>query len=296
MDFVPKSGGEELRGRGLVTRHWAPWPRRHPSVFPVMTTGYMPRKDHWVRHRFQTCNYSFILSGRGEYRLGGRVWKVEGPSVLMQWPSVVPEYGPEPGGGTWEELFITYPARSMARLRAAGLFRADRPCWRVRETVGLQEKLEELARLAADAAGGEGSADRVDRVCEALILESVLAESRAEPDAVEAAVRRILRGLRQNFSTRMNWEAVARAEGLSYSTFRRRWQEVVGMPPSAMQERLRMRAACQMLVETRRTVAEVAEACGFEDALYFSRRFRAAQGMPPREYRGRHRGEGPGRG
>jgi transcriptional regulator GlxA family with amidase domain len=51
---------------------------------------------------------------------------------------------------------------------------------------------------------------------------------------------------------------------------------------------LRIRQASRMLAETRRSIAEIAVDSGFEDALYFSRRFKLETGFTPSEYRRRY--------
>lgn len=48
---------------------------------------------------------------------------------------------------------------------------------------------------------------------------------------------------------------------------------------------LRLRHAAVLLSTTTRTVADVASACGFSSPAYFTRCFRAAHGMSPREFR-----------
>lgn len=297
MDNIVKLGHLSPRmlgkGMGFEVGHWAPIPRRYPTALPVETLGYIPRKDQWIRRRFSTCNFSFVLSGGGEYRQGGRMWTVEAPAVLTQWPGVPVEYGPCGHWSAWEELYVIYSRRCMPALRRVGYAREDKPCWRVLDAVGLQEKIEELQRATTDASA-EGAADRVDRICEAMILESLLSESQPEPDAADRGVYAIVQKVRQNFREKIDWEVEAARQGMSDSTFRRRWMDLVDLPPAAFQERLRMREARRMLVESRRPVGEVAERCGFADALYFSRRFRAATGMAPRVYRERFQRDAAG--
>jgi len=48
--------------------------------------------------------------------------------------------------------------------------------------------------------------------------------------------------------------------------------------------RLRIQYACQLLMENRYSIAEIAWRCGYRDALYFSKVFRKREGLPPNEY------------
>ncbi|MDX6767824.1 MAG: AraC family transcriptional regulator [Candidatus Methylacidiphilales bacterium] len=272
----------------FLIRHWAPLLRRYPSPFPVSTIGYIGRKTEWVRTTFPTCNYSFILSGGGEYRRGGRRWKFAAPAVLMQWPGDPVAYGPADGHESWEELYVVYPGRLVGAFRKMGFVHTDKPIWRIQDVRRLLERCEELQQAMGDGAV-EGSADRVDRICESMILDSLLGQSHPEPDPAERAVAAIRQQVRRRLSQEVDWDEVAARQGLSPATFRRRWKQVVRVAPGQYLQSLRIREAKRLLVETRKAVAEVAAACGYGDPLYFSRAFRKETGVTPRDYRKVHR-------
>jgi len=81
---------------------------------------------------------------------------------------------------------------------------------------------------------------------------------------------------------------LAREMGMSERTLHRRFRLAVGTTPAdyLMQARIR-RAADELGREQweNRRISDVAQACGFEDSNYFSRRFRQVMGRTPREYR-----------
>jgi hypothetical protein len=58
-----------------------------------------------------------------------------------------------------------------------------------------------------------------------------------------------------------------------------------GCGPSAALELVRLERASTMLTRSNLSIGQVANACGFADPLYFSRRFRAVHGIPPSAYR-----------
>lgn len=49
--------------------------------------------------------------------------------------------------------------------------------------------------------------------------------------------------------------------------------------------RKRMELACHLLLETRLSVPEIGEQCGYQDAKSFREAFRRMTGQSPREYR-----------
>jgi AraC-like DNA-binding protein len=58
-----------------------------------------------------------------------------------------------------------------------------------------------------------------------------------------------------------------------------------GMTPSEFVADLRLQQASTMLATTTRQITDIAHTCGFGSTSYFSRRFRAAHGVTPRQFR-----------
>ncbi len=63
------------------------------------------------------------------------------------------------------------------------------------------------------------------------------------------------------------------------------FKKYAGQSPNAYLTRYRIAKGCEMLRETDRTVCEVAAACGFQSASYFSYVFRKETGRTPQSYR-----------
>jgi AraC-like DNA-binding protein len=262
-------------------------PRRFPSVLAVDNIGYIPHKTGWIRHRFSSYNFSFILSGGGEYWCEGRLWPVQAPCVITQAPGLQYEYGPSGQWTEWEELFLIYNQNRIPALEKMGLIRRDVPAWNIKDTGPTRALLLELKQV--DASGqDDGFADRIDRLCESMVIESILGETRESVPPEARAILEIRDTVKSHFLEYHDYHALARKNGLSISTFRRRWQELVGEPPARYAMRLKIEKACRLLVETRMKVGEIAEVLGFSDPLYFSRRFRLETGVTAAEYRNTH--------
>ena len=71
----------------------------------------------------------------------------------------------------------------------------------------------------------------------------------------------------------------------SFCAFMDRFTALVGMPPIRYQTLWRMTTAKQYLRETRRSVAQVAYAIGYESEEAFSRAFKREFGMAPSRWR-----------
>lgn len=268
-------------------QHVGQLPRRFPSMSSVDSVGYIPHKKNWIRHRFTTYNFSFILSGGGDYWREGMRWAVRAPCVITQSPGLLMEYGACGEWTEWEELYLIYDQRRIPALEQMGLIRRDVPVWNIRDTGPTRIRLQELVHLEAAGPMG-GFADRLDRLCELMVLESILGESQAPIDPETQAIHAIRDRVKRDFRTALDFDALARQHGLSASTFRRRWAENVGVPPARYAMRLKMEEACRLLVETRLKVSEISAATGFSDPLYFSRCFSRETGTTAMEYRRDH--------
>jgi AraC-like DNA-binding protein len=206
--------------------------------------------------------------------------------VLTQWPGEYVEYGPPVPEETWDEFYLIYDARMLPEFRRRRLVDPERPVWPIGDFAAVEAGIAEFAKLAASPTPGE-IADRVDRVCERLILETYLAAPPATPEG--EAIRALIAEMERHPERRGDFEAMARRQGMSASTFRRRWAESVKEPPARFLRRLRLREACRLLVETAKPVGEIARTVGFDDELYFSRCFRKETRMAPRDYRKAYR-------
>jgi len=253
----------------------------------VDSIGYLPHKKDWVRFKFNTYNFSFILSGGGEYRLNGVVYPVKAPCVLVQAPELLQEYGPAGDWNEWEELFLIYNKDKIPVLKKSGFIRPDKPVWSIKESGPIRTHLQELRKLAA-AATENGFADRVDRLCERMILESMLAETEKSLISEQKAVLAIRDELTLRFREPIDYSEVAHRHGLSDSTFRRYWFKAFADTPAQYVIRLKIEEACRLLVETKMKVSEIAHASGFNDELYFYRRFKIETGFTALAYRQRH--------
>jgi AraC family transcriptional regulator of arabinose operon len=99
--------------------------------------------------------------------------------------------------------------------------------------------------------------------------------------------------LRAHLSTSFSVDDLARLAGLSTSHFSATFKSTVGISVVEYVKRLRSARARELLITTEASVAEVGEAVGYSDAFYFSRQFRAVNGVSPTVFRARSRDDAP---
>lgn len=103
--------------------------------------------------------------------------------------------------------------------------------------------------------------------------------------ASDPRFRRVLAYLGDHVGGPIAQAEVARLVGLSPAAFSRFFQRAMGKTFQSYVTDLRLSMACRQLLETDRTVSEVAYAAGFGNLSNFNRSFRQRRGMAPREFR-----------
>ncbi|MDR3711124.1 MAG: AraC family transcriptional regulator [Capsulimonadaceae bacterium] len=149
--------------------------------------------------------------------------------------------------------------------------------------------LHALAERAETAYASENPIRR--RQAEALIREIMLlllVESQlAENTSGDERVGELLAAIRAEPGRRWSIDEMASRACLSRSQLTRVVTQATGMPPMEFVIRERLDRARRMLIETRKTITEIASTLGYEDVHYLSRQFKARYGHGPRAYRER---------
>lgn len=98
-------------------------------------------------------------------------------------------------------------------------------------------------------------------------------------------VEQIQNYVRQRYIDGFTSVQIQEACGLSYKYAGTLFKEVTGQTIKEYQCTLRLRKAEQLLKETNKSIAEIAQLTGFSDVFYFSKIFHRKKGCPPGEYR-----------
>ncbi len=111
-------------------------------------------------------------------------------------------------------------------------------------------------------------------------------EHRADASrALPAPTAKAVRFIEDNLIEPLEVARIADAAGVSSSHLTTLFRSRFGCGPVKYQQRLRLALAAKLLRNSYLTVAEVAHACGYDDANYFTRLFRAQHAMGPSRWR-----------
>lgn len=267
-------------------RHWSPIQRRYPYPVQVANTNFM---QFWhsplQQHTFRNFHCSFLFKGSARLRVNGREYRPSAPCAFIIYPREIVDFSAKSPENGWYQLYYDFEALFVPAMERMRLINKARRVWPLANPGGIWALAEELCSLS-HTFPLEQVVDRVDRLCERILIESQTPVNESREDEV---IARTLQKMRNAPQQPFNLTETIRLINMSEATFRRRWETHVGMSPRRYLEQLRVQTACRLLIETGLPMNEIASKVGFRDEFYFSRRFRAMKGLSPRAYRKQHK-------
>jgi len=99
-----------------------------------------------------------------------------------------------------------------------------------------------------------------------------------------ARLQRAVEYMQAHYNTSLRISTLAAMAEVSVAQLERLFKHVFQITPQQMLIKLRIEEAARLL-QTRASIAEIGQTCGFSDQSAFARQFKATVGMPPRDYR-----------
>ena len=257
-------------------------PRLNPFHLPVRAIGYSPEKTAdaaGVRH--QGFNIGLTLSGKG----GSVILEIDGARHAFK----IPCFTFSMPGATYRHLtplpselfYLCYGREHMARLLAMGVG-ACLPGFAVEHSPRLTDLLGRIFALA-DAIHQRGNVDRLDRLCEQLLNEMLLARGAdaSEGSRNERKARAVASHLEIHYREPLDLARLAAENGFTPRTLLRHWGKIIPTTPAKYVNQLRVREAERLLAESDMAIGDIARDVGLEDPLHFSKLFRKLKGTSP---------------
>ncbi len=266
-------------------------PSETPCVStPSLRSGHFRERGRYAVWRSRgTVSWLLVFTVAGAGRFGfdaGEITTGPGQLVLLR-PHVLHDYGVENQLRRWELLWAHFHPRThwLTWLNwpeeAPGLMRLD-------TTDAVQKRAISKAFCNVTRLASSGIQRREDLAMHALehillCCDTVNPSSDVKP--IDPRIQASVDFIQRYLATPLPLTAVADAAGLSVSRLAHLFREQIGSSPQRFIEGRRIDQARQSLEFTSRSVGSIAREVGFENAFYFSLRFKRQTGLSPRDYR-----------
>jgi len=251
-----------------------------------------PDNEHPSHHRFDAENgrilqeYSlvYITGGRGVYystKTGGL--PVEAGSAIIVFPNERHLYQPDAASG-WTEYWIGFNGAHIDRLAKKKIFYPAKPVY----TIGYNETIVNLFMQVIEAIKSEKPGYQ-PLVGGAVMYMLGQLHSSAKQQLVTGNDENIVNHarvlMRANLETGVGPQEIADQLQISYSRFRKLFKEYTGIAPVQYQIQLKLEKAKEELINTTKSVKEIAFDLNFESSQYFSSLFKEKTNLTPVEFR-----------
>ncbi len=108
------------------------------------------------------------------------------------------------------------------------------------------------------------------------------------PDRTNELIEEAVKYIYYNYDKDLTLDDVSHRFNLSKSHFSKRFKAVTGFGYKEYLINVRLKEACNLLLNTNQSITQIAFACGFNDSNYFGDAFRKANGISPHKYRKYH--------
>ncbi len=106
---------------------------------------------------------------------------------------------------------------------------------------------------------------------------------------LSAPVAAAIQWMQKHYFEQLNLESMSREIGISYSHLTRQFYKEQGIKPIEYLTHIRLEHGMQLLLNTNMTIEQIAAACGFSCANYFTKVYKRYLNITPGDYRRQHR-------
>lgn len=232
------------------------------------------------RHKHLFASFSFVSSGKYRESIGQKTYSRQAATVIFHPPHE--SHAVEFEGGV-RILSVAFSFEKLAAIREQSIVLDNSSSCRTEVSAWLGKRLiYELGQT--DSASGLS--------IEGLILEMLAEASRNKIGNSEKNIPNWLKEakdfLHDNFVQTIALETVAQIAGVHPAHLSRVFREKFGCTIGEYVRRLRLEFASQQLLQSEKTLSEIAFASGFADQSHFNKNFKSRFNLTPYEYRKNH--------
>ena len=232
-------------------------------------------RDHYLIH--------YVTAGKGTYTVHGKTYTVAEGDMFLAWPNELITYRADLEN-PWEYCWVGFSGLDAGSLVRQTDFSPQTPILHTRDEQAPRDLL--MAIYESRGACPHEMVRMTGKLYAFLawLMESATTETRRKRQAGIDHVEHACEYIANNYSSPITITDIASSVGICRSLLNRAFQQHMDVSPVQYLTKYRMNQACILLKRTDMPIKAVAFSVGYEDPLYFSRRFRETIGCSPREY------------
>ena len=260
--------------------------RLNSRIEPLNRVGFLKKKNYSIARTFDHLAFSCLLGKKIEVELQDHEGKIliQSPCCLLAMPGQKRKLTPHI---PFDEFYFVFEQQSTPFL-----FNEFIPCFPAHQMILLEEVPNvkdyiHLMLILLRRRLSQSLCSQLDHLAYSMLEATFWRDSKEVHVGHDMKLTALEDYINRNYHKNLDMDALAQKFGMSYATFRRLWSLRHKLSPHTAILRLRNREAKELLKDPELPVGKVAELVGYEDARYFSRFFRAQNGMTPGEFRAR---------
>ena len=245
--------------------------------------GYIPSSQGILNKEMRVLGkYAlvFLISGGGIYTdTNGFYGEVKAGDLIFITPTLGHKYGPQKDQ-TWEEYYFVFDGILFDDLYSHKILSEEKPIGSLSPIPFWTSKIKAL--MEKYYVSNTNSTFSLLTEIQFLMASAITTELPKESNlwATETA-----QYIQDHLLETIDYSQLARDLNLGYENFRKLFKQEFGMPPTKYQISLIMEKACKLMVEENLSIRETAQQVNFCDEFHFSKQFKKAVGVSPKEYK-----------
>lgn len=235
----------------------------------------------------------FVVKGSGVFESASIAkTEIEAGTIIMLFPQEWHNYSFNNETG-WDEFWVGFNGQHARAILQEGFFSKEEPLFKL----GINDDFVLYYQQIIQYAEQENQA--YQQIISSIVrhmLGLLYYKSRNTVFRNKSVVDKINQSriiMREHLSSSQGLEEIAIQLGVSYSWFRKAFKKYTGISPAQFQMNLRLQYAKELLMNSDKSISEIAYELNFESTGQFSTFFRHRAGMTPKEFRARASAPGP---
>jgi AraC family transcriptional regulator of arabinose operon len=231
----------------------------------------------------------YTQAGAGQIVSGPKKVVVRPGDVILFRPGAPQDYGTDPETGKWDLVWAHFhPRPHWSSMLLWPRHPGEAPVLHLPASGDVRRNFSRAVRdmVTSSRRPGASALDFALNRLEEALLWACVAAGRDLLLEIDPRIRRGIEWLSTELAEPFRLDAAARRSGLSITRFSQLFKAATGKSPQQFSEEARLNHAAYLLNGSTLRVGEVATQCGYDNPLYFSRRFQRRFGRPPSAFRG----------